>query len=102
MAYSNVVIEKDYIFSCISSLLKKYHAEMALLFGSYARDEATGNSDIDVLVIGGKNFSPTDIFAIAEELSELTNKAVDVYELQEIDQNSEFFHSIMKEGVKVA
>ena len=31
----------------IRLLLKKYHAEYALLFGSYARGEATPNSDID-------------------------------------------------------
>ena len=37
----------------IRLLLKKYHAEYALLFGSYARGEATPNSDIDLVVVGG-------------------------------------------------
>lgn len=36
----------------IRLLLKKYHAEYALLFGSYARGEATPNSDIDLVVVG--------------------------------------------------
>ena len=40
----------------IRLLLKKYHAEYALLFGSYARGEATPNSDIDLVVVGGPGF----------------------------------------------
>lgn len=38
----------------IQMLLRKYNAEYALLFGSYARGEATAESDIDVVVVGGK------------------------------------------------
>lgn len=40
----------------IKSLLIRYHAEYALLFGSYARGEETPDSDIDVVVFGGKDF----------------------------------------------
>ena len=46
----------------IRLLLKKYHAEYALLFGSYARGEATPNSDIDLVVVGGPGFRARDIF----------------------------------------
>lgn len=36
----------------ISDCLKKeYHAERVILFGSYARGEATEDSDVDILVI---------------------------------------------------
>ena len=36
----------------ISERLKKeYHAEQVILFGSYARGEATKDSDVDILVI---------------------------------------------------
>lgn len=36
----------------ISKRLKKeYHAEKVILFGSYARGEATEDSDVDILVI---------------------------------------------------
>lgn len=56
----------------IKTLLLKYHAEYAVLFGSYARGDATGESDIDVVVVGGMNFKPRDIFAFGEELRQLT------------------------------
>ena len=41
------------IENCIRILLVRYHADYALLFGSYARGEETINSDIDVVVFGG-------------------------------------------------
>ena len=66
--------------SIILSLLKKYHAEGAILFGSYARKEAGISSDIDLLIIGGASFEPTDVFALAEDLHRATGKNVDVYE----------------------
>ena len=62
----------------IRLLLKKYHAEYALLFGSYARGEATPNSDIDLVVVGGPGFRARDIFALGEELRQLTRKDADL------------------------
>ncbi len=56
-------LSRTEIEQVIRELLHKYHAEYALLFGSYARGEATAASDIDVIVVGGANFRPRDIFA---------------------------------------
>lgn len=83
----------------ICPLVKKYNATDALLFGSYARNEATPDSDIDVIIIGGTHFIATDIFAIAEELFEASGKRVDVYELQEVNVGSPLYENIMREGV---
>ena len=55
-------LSRTEIEQVIRELLHKYHAEYALLFGSYARGEATAASDIDVIVVGGANFRPRDIF----------------------------------------
>ena len=57
------IYTQDHLVEIIVSLLKKYHAERAILFGSYARKEADSLSDIDLLVIGGPSFDSTDIFA---------------------------------------
>ena len=83
----------------ILPILRKYSAEQAILFGSYARDEATPESDIDLMVIGGKAFEPTDIFCIADELFNASGKNVDVYEKKEIDEDSDLYRSIMSDGV---
>ena len=96
------IISRDDLFSIVIELLEKYHADSALLFGSYARNEATPNSDIDLIIFGGAVFQSTDVFAIAEELHERTGKDVDVYEIQEINHSSDFYTQIMKDGVMVA
>ena len=83
-------------------IIRKYKAEKAVIFGSYARNEADEDSDIDVMVIGGLNFDPTDVFCIADELYRASNKEVDVYEKREIDMNSDFYHNIVNEGVEIA
>lgn len=86
----------------IFPVLRKCRAEKAILFDSYARQEATSGSDIDLLVIGGDQFDPTDVFCIADELYRKLDKNVDVYELREINEGSEFYHTIFSEGVQIA
>ena len=99
---SDYIYSRDEITDVVSSLLKKYRAEKAILFGSYARQEANSGSDIDLVIIGGAGFEPTDVFAIADELYRRMGKNVDVYEIREIDINSAFYSTIMEEGVQIA
>ena len=91
------VIEKS-----IKSLLVRYHAEYALLFGSYARGEETPDSDIDIVVFGGKNFKKSNIFAFAEDLREALGIDADVFEISEVNEGTPFYDNIMREGVKIA
>lgn len=97
-----MVYTQDELKRIIRMLLQKYHAEYALLFGSYARQEADASSDIDLLIVGGKDFDPTDVFCVADELHRITQKAVDVYELCEINPDTAFYRTIMDEGVRIA
>ncbi len=89
------------IVSLVKPIVKKYGVKEVYLFGSYARGEADGNSDIDFLVLGGENFKLTMIFAFAEELRNVLKKDVDVFEINEINKNSDFYNTIMKERVFV-
>lgn len=99
---------KDKIFSIneiaeiLQPIIVKYKADRAILFGSYARSDADADSDIDVMVIGGTSFEPTDIFCIADELNRASEKRVDVYEEREIDHASAFYQTILREGVEIA
>lgn len=90
------------IENSIRILLRKYRAEYAILFGSYARGEATENSDIDVLVVGGDQFRAKDIFAFGEELRALTHKDVDAFEIREVNKESDFYDNVMREGIRIA
>ena len=86
----------------VKPLADKYNIQQVYLFGSYAREEATEDSDIDILVCGGDKFKLTMVFAFAEELRKALNKDVDVFEINEINQESDFYKTIMKERVLVA
>ncbi len=86
----------------IKELLVRYNAEYALLFGSYAREEKTEESDIDVLVFGGDKFKKSNIFAFAEELRQITGKSVDAFEICEVDRSTPFYDNVIKEGIKIA
>ena len=96
------IFSRESLVAIIAALLKKYHAESAVLFGSYARQEADARSDIDLMVIGGVAFEPTNVFNMAEDLHRATGKAVDVFELCEINQDSDFYRTILREGVPIA
>ena len=44
----------------------------------------------------------TQIFALGEELRDIFNKKVDVFEINEINQDSEFYKTVMREKVLIA
>lgn len=96
------MLSQQEIFSAVRILLKKYHAEYALLFGSYARGNANEDSDIDLIVVGGPEFKVTNIFAFGEELRQMTNKDVDAFEIREVNEGTPFYETVMREGVRIA
>lgn len=95
-------MERKEVERIIKMLVNKYHAEYAILFGSYVRGEESDESDIDVIVVGGPNFKARDIFAFGEELRQLTQKDVDAFEIREINKGTEFYENVMREGVRIA
>lgn len=90
------------IVNLVKPIAEKYRVREMYLFGSYARGEAREDSDLDFLVFGGEDFKPTLIFALAEDIREALNRNADVFEIREIDTDSEFYASIMKERLRVA
>lgn len=66
----------DYLKEHYSEFKNKYNVEKIGLFGSYARDEATENSDIDIFV----KMKPSlfDMVAIKEQIENDLNRKVDI------------------------
>lgn len=86
----------------VRPIAEKYKVKEIYLFGSYARGEADESSDLDFLMLGGENFKLTRIFSLAEDLRKALNKDVDVFEINEINKDSDFYNVIMKERLLVA
>ena len=99
---SEAVLSLNKIKEILKPIALKYQVKEIYLFGSYARGEATDESDLDFLVFGGENFKLTLIFSLAEELREAFQKNVDVFEIHEVNQQSVFYDTIMKERLLVA
>ena len=99
---SEKILSLDDIQKIVTPLAEKYHISDVYIFGSYARNEATANSDIVFLVFGGEGFRLTSVFAFAEELRMMIQKEIDVFEINEVNENSQFYKTIMREKLKVA
>lgn len=87
-------------FACRQLFKEKYpEVKCAYLFGSYARGEATGSSDIDILVVCppmGLKF-----YGIATDLEEMLHKQVDLHTHRQLANNDKFLAEILMEGIKV-
>ncbi len=99
---SEAILSIDEIKAMLAPIAEKYRVEAILLFGSYAKGKADGQSDVDLIVFGGTEFHPTDIFAMAEDIRSALRKHADVYEIREINPGTPFYETIFQEGVYVA
>ena len=78
-------------------IAKKHGVAALYLFGSYARGEATAESDIDFLMDGGKICSLYQLSAFRLDLEEALGKPVDLLTLGHNDQV--FIRKIRKDEV---
>ncbi|MCL2051493.1 MAG: nucleotidyltransferase domain-containing protein [Lachnospiraceae bacterium] len=96
----------DEIKAKIEPIAIKYGLPKVYVFGSYARGEATENSDIDLLIdpINSKIISLLDFGGLYENVLDTFNKRVDIIELSDkfIDLDSlsnEFVEKVENERI---
>ena len=85
----------------LSEVLNNTDVEKAILFGSYAKNTPTKNSDIDILIDSNGKIKGLKFFAIIDIIREKFDKDVDVIEKSEIDANSTIEKEIEETGVVV-
>ncbi len=78
-------------------IAKKHGISRMCLFGSYARGEATDDSDVDIYVDKGKMLSLIKYMAFVNDLEEILDCHVDVVTTGIRDKD--FLDEIVKEGV---
>lgn len=97
---SNVVYSIRQIKNICKEVFLNYpEVECAYLFGSYARDEATSKSDIDMIVVcpaSGFRF-----FGMIAALEESFHKEVDVHTHHQLMGNEVLMSEVLKEGIKI-
>ena len=87
------------IKSYIIPIIIKYPVEKVILYGSYARGDASDSSDIDLVVESGGKMRNSKIFALGGDLLMALPVRVDVYDILEIANPSAMYENILKEGV---
>ncbi|RQD69885.1 MAG: nucleotidyltransferase domain-containing protein [Tindallia sp. MSAO_Bac2] len=91
--------EMEEIIQHLVPILKKYGVKKAILFGSYAKGEATNASDIDLLV--DSRLRGLQFVGLMEDIRRAVNKEVDVLDVTHIEKDSKIDHEISKEGVVI-
>ena len=89
----------DSIKSAIIKVLKRHPISRASIFGSFARNEANKDSDIDLLIESNKPITLFDILSLEKELSEVTSRKIDIVEFSAI--KSSIRENILKEAIPV-
>ena len=95
----NKVFSLDEINRISIPIAEKYGVAKLYIFGSYARKEATENSDIDLLIDKGDVRNLLDYFAFVSDLEDGFGKHVDVVTVTCNDK--EFVEKAMKEAILI-
>ena len=86
-------------WACNEALSNYPEIKCVYLFGSYARGEATGKSDIDLLVVcppmGMK------LFSAIGRIEDTLRKKVDLHTHRQMIKDEKFAEQILKDGIKI-
>ena len=95
----NNVFSLDEIYRISIPIAEKHGVAKLYIFGSYARKEATENSDIDLLIDKGDVRNLLDYFAFVSDLEDSFGKHVDVETVTCNDK--EFVEKVMEEAILI-
>ena len=76
-----------------------YPVGFCYLFGSYAKQRAAENSDVDLLI--STDVSGLRYYEMAERLREVLHKKVDLLDLKQLVHNEELLKEVLKEGTRI-
>lgn len=89
----------DDIVKTVNGVVNKYNVEYVYLFGSYAKNTARPDSDVDLLI--NTKEKGLSYFGLIEELRNSLKKKVDLINVTELGDNNELLLEILKDGVKI-
>ena len=97
---SNVVLNIKTIKQKCSEIFKKYpEVKCAYLYGSYARQQANKDSDVDILVVNEP--MGIEFFDMAYYLEQVLHKSVDLQTYRQVADNADFLEILLTEGIKI-
>ena len=94
------ILTLDEIKTICKPVFKQYQIKEAYLFGSYARGEATPNSDIDIYYKANDNWDLLNDLSVFDDLKKALMKEVDLIEEGAI-HDEKFFNIIKQDFIKI-
>ena len=85
----------------LKETFKKYNLTKVYIFGSYARGEATENSDIDLIIVGGNIKGMFAFSKFALELVSVLKKEFDIINEKTYTDNIENDSELIKKSKKM-
>ncbi|MCD8011926.1 MAG: nucleotidyltransferase domain-containing protein [Lachnospiraceae bacterium] len=87
------------IKTILKPVFQRYNIKKAVLFGSYGKGCANGNSDLDLLVDSG--LRGLKFVGLIEDVRTAVDKEVDVFDISHLEKNSEIDSEINRTGVVI-
>lgn len=84
----------------VKPIFDEYKVNHVLLFGSYARNEASLISDIDLCIIDPK-IKSLKLFSLKGDLQKALSKDIDIFQISSIEIDSPIYKNIFNEGITI-
>ena len=85
----------------LEEILKNEPVKQVILFGSYSKEEADNNSDIDLIIDTQQKLKGFALLKLICNIQERLQKEVDGFEKSSVIENSKIYEEIEKTGVVV-
>ena len=93
------ILTLDDIRDGCESIFPEYPVSFAYLFGSYAKNRAREDSDVDLLV--STKLTGIKFFGMVEKIRTVLQKNVDVLTTGQLKDNQPLIEEILKDGVRI-
>lgn len=98
---SEKVYSIDELRSILREIFSNFAVKKAILFGSYAKNTPTAKSDIDLVIDSEGKLLNIYFYGLLEDLVQRLQKNVDLFEITEIQKDSQIYNDILNEGVVI-
>lgn len=93
------ILNSQQITEICNNIFSDFDVEYCYLFGSYAKNKATEESDVDLLI--STSVSGIGFYDLTEAIREALKKNVDILKVEQLTANPELMNEILKDGVKI-
>lgn len=100
MRNNGEILSLDSIKYLLLPVVKKYGISSVCVFGSYARNEATAASDVDLLIEGGNYHGLIEYMTMIDAMKKALGKDVDVVTQSSLEQNNAESDLLFKNNIE--